>query len=1379
MGRIAELIKKSEIGRGRLSKLSPAEKEVPRFKGDVMSWIDRYLRSQYATAGVVKEWGRATREQRPGEYHKAFKAGITGREKTYYRDVFKEAGYGPKTSGILGFAGDVLLDPLTYVTLGTTAAAKPGVKVGIKGIAKKAVGKKAAERALALKFAGRPIVKSVAAAKGMAKAGQAIVKAPGIGKAIRLFVKTTGNPKLDALFKKHTLAKQYGRLRAMKVGNKEVRHMFKLADRLGKPVKEVADEIVNLMEIQKIPSRIKAKATHPLIGRTAIRHAKMYKTIIAAEMRAGVKVKPLGTKKLMLLAKTRDKLSKLLQSRKIAKRRGLDSRVACLNREIKLIKSKLPKGEVPIMKRVKEALTYERKLTPKEMRALIDEGVIAEGQRVTAKGIRLGKAEALVRKKAPEEGMTAPQWIKFFRDVSPQEMEWRGITKILDSPAFLGGKTTKAQMLDFLKRRRIPLTRYTAYGPTAEFYVEKVGTKYMVKNAATGATVSKEFKSSAKANAQIKKMLSRKPHQRYMRDMFPGGEYREYAYYLPEKVAGKRLVSGRTHLGERLYGHAMVTIRKTKEGKKVFFIDELQGDWAKSLRRGLRHAPGYPTDAPFIKQWYRSVLKDLTRQAAKENVDYIAWNSAEVIAERWGDLGVAKFYEEVIPTVMSKITKRHGAQTVKLKLPGIQIQKGMMKGYPTAVEAIEITPQMRKFYKPGLETVKAMKERMVERPVKRVAMRKLTGEQLMAEGVPGTRQVAKRMLAREKGIASAALEKERIVALGMKRVGKKGIVFKPTEKEMLSISKELKIGRKEANRIAKLRKGRDLGYFPRISKAEAMEFLKEAKIGKKKIWSPNLANAIERKTGDFTLQEWNTFVKKHGITGLDSKTLDAFFSPDPAYALAKRMERGITATDAVKLRKEAARIFGRSPKLAPKHWPIIEGRRVSPEIAGEVDKMYKFYTSDESVAWFAKKVFDPIQKWWKAHVLSYFPGYHTRNVATNTMNNYWAGVWNIKDFHDAVKLQLYRNMKLAGKKVSKPVLHSGVDVDLAIKMGERYGVPGRGLMSIEVPRALEIELMKGNWNVVSQNFYPVKYGRHVGTMLENNARWWHFLDKVRHGKSWSDSATSVKKFLFDYADLTEFERRFMKRVLPFYTWTRKNLPLQIEQIIKQPGKYAGYIKAKRAIEARTPAPPQEEAMLPEWLKKRWPMRIGKTEKGEYTYFPLESYLPIADIFKLQRPGRAAVEMLDPYFIKGPLEQVLNRNIYFDRPIEAIPGERQRFLGKEMPSRAVHMLRTLRILGEINRLMPKYGPDIEERYKEMLPPELTAGQKALRALTGIKLEKVHPEKSLRYYKFDLQNKLRDIKNAYRRAKMRGRTKEAERLKEQYRKTKIEGMRKLGR
>lgn len=57
----------------------------------------------------------------------------------------------------------------------------------------------------------------------------------------------------------------------------------------------------------------------------------------------------------------------------------------------------------------------------------------------------------------------------------------------------------------------------------------------------------------------------------------------------------------------------------------------------------------------------------------------------------------------------------------------------------------------------------------------------------------------------------------------------------------------------------------------------------------------------------------------------------------------------------------------------------------------------------------------------------------------------------------------------------------------------------------------------------------------------------------------------VKGTQFDYSDLSQFERETMKYILPFYTWTRYNIPLQIRAIIHDPGKVAQALRIKDSM----------------------------------------------------------------------------------------------------------------------------------------------------------------------------------------------------------------------
>ena len=585
-----------------------------------------------------------------------------------------------------------------------------------------------------------------------------------------------------------------------------------------------------------------------------------------------------------------------------------------------------------------------------------------------------------------------------------------------------------------------------------------------------------------------------------------------------------------------------------------------------------------------------------------------------------------------------------------------------------------------------------------------------------------------------------------------------------TSDEILKTANKLKIGKNRAAQIAKLQKSRELGYFPRFSGEETKEFLRNATDNSgKKIWNVKIKNALGRKTGDYTLEEWNALVKNLGLEkhGIKPEQIQSFFMKDPAYALTVRKVKSVEGITSAQFLERAGRIFGNKaggigvelPESVIKSMPKLKGIKFDPDIMKEITKSYDYLIKPEPVNQLIKKVFDPVQNWWKAHVLSYFPAYHSRNMAGNIFNNSLAGVYKASRYSDAIQLQVYRYYKRRGIKMPKPKLVSGLDPDFLIEQGQKLGIAGRGMMGFEIPRTIRQELAKGNWNILSSQGKLVKGGRTVGTVIEDNGRWAHFIDKIAKGEKTWDAAKSVKKFLFDYGELTEFERIVMKRIFPFYTWTRKNIPLQLEQAIKQPGKVAALQKVKSSIEAKTPITEQEK-VLPKWLSERMPLRIGRDDK-DIQYLPLEGYLPFSDLGKLERPGRTAIESLTP-LAKIPAELSFNQSSFFGSPIERFPGEKVPFLGKDVPAKVAHTARSIRILSEIDRYVPKK----DRRFGQ---PELSTGEKVARTVTGIKFERVNPRMQKIFSLFESNDTLKNMKAGYRRAMRRGRLSEANRIK----------------
>src|SRR6516162_1815820 len=283
----------------------------------------------------------------------------------------------------------------------------------------------------------------------------------------------------------------------------------------------------------------------------------------------------------------------------------------------------------------------------------------------------------------------------------------------------------------------------------------------------------------------------------------------------------------------------------------------------------------------------------------------------------------------------------------------------------------------------------------------------------------------------------------------------------------------------------------------------------------------------------------------------------------------------------------------------------------------------------------------------------------------------------------------------------------------------------------------------------------IRYGLRTGREVESNARIAHFLWQLDKGVDPMEAALSVKKYLFDYQrGLTQFEQTVMRRIFPFYAWTRFNLPLQIEALVSNPRPFirlADFINTIRSkgspeFEEKSAAYRGEDAKwLSQFIKDQVgiPFRIGPN--GEPEYFLLSSWLPAADIEALSKKGSVFSRLLDLLtpFLKTPAEQMTNRDLFYDRAIEEYAGETQRFLGIEMRRRYAHLLRNIRGLSEADRIMKQFRADPNASEEQ-----LSALGTATRLLFGLKAYEAKPEVESRRMKREQKETRMHLRSAIR-------------------------------
>lgn len=146
---------------------------------------------------------------------------------------------------------------------------------------------------------------------------------------------------------------------------------------------------------------------------------------------------------------------------------------------------------------------------------------------------------------------------------------------------------------------------------------------------------------------------------------------------------------------------------------------------------------------------------------------------------------------------------------------------------------------------------------------------------------------------------------------------------------------------------------------------------------------------------------------------------------------------------------------------------------------------------------------------------------------------------------------------------------------------------------------------------------------------------------------------AVGKVLFDPSDLTAFEQGTMKNIIPFYTFTKKNLAYQISNMGDNLQNYNKLMKANKSI---TRSFGDNYENMADYLKDNMYIPLPTIdENGNYKF--IRAQLPFGDLTDLASdPLESLVNRSNP-FAKGLYEQVSNKNLLTGREISSFPGQK--------------------------------------------------------------------------------------------------------------------------
>jgi hypothetical protein len=437
-------------------------------------------------------------------------------------------------------------------------------------------------------------------------------------------------------------------------------------------------------------------------------------------------------------------------------------------------------------------------------------------------------------------------------------------------------------------------------------------------------------------------------------------------------------------------------------------------------------------------------------------------------------------------------------------------------------------------------------------------------------------------------------------------------------------------------------------------------------------------------------------VEQATIDEINQKFGKEFFDPNIINTAGIRSVASARAVTAKEFLTEAAQKFGVKASEAPTGYveagaKELAGLKFHPAIAEAIDKFGKNFTSDEATNELLR-AFDKMQGLWKASVTSLFPAFHGRNAISNVFLNFLdigssalspakhlLSTVLLKDNAVASKLEKEilaggETGKLAKEQLKilldKPVLTDDLGKKWTFGMLRKeiknnrvaFGDEFTGFLDIRetvkeklsgaVKTGDKVKQFAKNVNPFSQENIAFKAGRKVGNAIEQQARILNFLANLERTGDVVQSAARTKQFLFDYTNLSEFEKNVLRRLIPFYTFMRKNLELQVTQLAKQPGKLATQAKLFTNISkglSGSSLSEDELKKLPNFLQQG--LGIVVKRQGNKISIINSFGTPIESIFSSLQPNQILGSMTP--IIAVPLQAAIGKSFFFDKDLKDV------------------------------------------------------------------------------------------------------------------------------
>jgi hypothetical protein len=387
--------------------------------------------------------------------------------------------------------------------------------------------------------------------------------------------------------------------------------------------------------------------------------------------------------------------------------------------------------------------------------------------------------------------------------------------------------------------------------------------------------------------------------------------------------------------------------------------------------------------------------------------------------------------------------------------------------------------------------------------------------------------------------------------------------------------------------------------------------------------------------------------------GVRSKAMKELQGKLGKYGMMKTIEKGskdAPPSGLTKLEPDVAKKLG-----------LGEGTHyVQPEVLKGMKRVDEIFTA-EGMNKFVRHI-TAIADIWRPLVTFYKASHYRNNIIGNLINNMAAGV-KISDYKVAGKLITgYRNNTLTEAQMK------------LIEQAYKHNVVSGGFLydAHQTFQHADPSILDKTAKALSNN-KVIKGVRHqFGEKPDDISRLANYINGLnKFGKS-DLAAKQVRTYLFNYNELTNADRT-MRTIVPFWNWTKRNVPLQMKLLLENP-KFA--INNQRFQQLFNNQSDGADWQKETGVKVPQPIAnlLGAKDKGYYTTDPT----PVNDLNQLLHPVQF-MGSLNPV-PKSAIELATNRKLFTGNPISYGSNTVQ---GKDVPA---YVASNLGIFGDLYKLL---------------------------------------------------------------------------------------------